>query len=142
MIVTLKSGWIVRLGCLFGCLAVIAGCERKPGAGEDFGLPARLGTAALQTHARYIKAVNAGMQARSDEISPEYWAEEIKTLRPIKVYQHRCNMVVVQNASPGREEGTYISTLISSYAPRSGEDGFTFTEVGTSVYDFTRVTND
>ena len=138
----LRLGWIVRLGCLFGCLAVIAGCERKRGASEYSGFTAGLPTAALQTHAGYIKAVNAGVQARSDEIGPEYWAEAIKKLRPIKVYQHRGNMVVVQKASPGREEGRYISTLISSYAPRSGDDGFTFVEIETSVYDFTRVTND
>jgi len=138
----LRFGWIVRLGCLFGCLAVIARCERKPGAPEGSGSPASLATAALQTHARYIKAVNAGAQTPSDEIGPEYWAEEIKKLRPIKVYQHRCNMVVVQNASPGREEGKYICTMISSYAPRSGEDGFTFTEVGRSVYDFAGAIDD
>jgi len=137
-----RLGWIVRFGCLLGCLTGIGGCERKQGAPEYSGSTAGLPTAALQTHARYIKAVNAGVQARSDEIGPEYWAEAIKELRPIKVYQHRCNMVVVQKASPGREEGKYISTLISSYAPRSGEDGFEFTEIGTSVYDFSRVTND
>ncbi|MBN2130802.1 MAG: hypothetical protein JW741_14970 [Sedimentisphaerales bacterium] len=130
------------MACVAGCLFFIAGCLRKPETSEDSLTAAGLATAALQTHARYIKAVNAGTQTPSDEIAPEYWTEEIKTLRPIKVYQHRCNIVVVQKASPGREEGKYISTLISSYAPRSGDGGFEFTEIGTSVYAFTRVTND
>jgi hypothetical protein len=119
-------------------MSAIGGCRPKPGAEEGSPPPAVLGVAALQTHARYVKAVNAGVQTPSDEIAPKYWAEEIKRLDPIKVYKHRWNIVVVQKTAPGREEGKYISTLISSYRPRSGEDGFTFTEIGSGVFDFTR----
>jgi len=139
---TFRFDALVRLVCVAGCVFAAAGCGRNPEAGEGNFAGLDLAIAGLQTYARYIKAVNAGTQVRSDEIGPEYWAEEIKKLRPIKVYQHRCNMVVVQNVSPGREEGKYICTMISSYAPQSGEDGFAFSEVGSSVYDFTRVTND
>ena len=133
---------LVRLVCVAGCVVAAAGCGRNPEAGEGSFAELDLPIAALQTHARYIRAVNAGVQARADEIAPEYWTEEIRKLDPIKVYQHRCNIVVVQKASPGREEGKNVCILISSYAPRSGEDGFEFTGIGTSVYDFTRVTND
>ena len=125
--------------CFFVCLFFAFGCQKKPGS-EDAGIiPDNLATAALQTHIQYIKAVNAGAQKPSDEISEQYWSDEIKRLNPIKVYRHRSNIVVVQRASANRQEGLYISIMISSYAPQSGDDGFTFTEIGNSVYDFKRV---
>jgi len=125
--------------CLLGCLLVIFGCQKKPG-GEDAGsLPDNLAVSALQTHIQYIKAVNSGAEKPSDEIAKKYWTDEIKRLKPIRVYRHRGNIVVVQRASANREEGLYISIMISSYAPQSGDDGFTFTDIGNSVYDFKRV---
>lgn len=125
--------------CLFGCLFVFFGCQKKPGAGDAGPLPDNLAIAALQTHIRYIKAVNSGAQKPSDEIAKQYWTDEIKRLKPITVYRHRGNIVVVQRASANREEGKYISIMISSYAPQSGDDGFTFTNIGNGVHDFKRV---
>ena len=125
--------------CLFGCLFVAFGCKKKPGGGDAGLLPDNLAVSALQTHIQYIKAVNSGEQEPSDEIAKKYWTDEIKRLKPIRVYRHRGNIVVVQKASANREEGLYISIMISSYAPQSGDDGFTFTEIGNSVYDFKRV---
>ena len=124
--------------CLFGCLFVVFGCQKKPGGGNADSLPDNLAVAALETHIRYIKAVNSGEQKPSDEISKQYWSDEIKRLKPIKVYRHRSNIVVVQKASANIQEGKYISIMISSYAPQSGDDGFTFTDIGNSVYDFKR----
>jgi len=130
---------VVGLVCLFGCLFVVFGCKKQRG-GEDAGpLPDNLAVSALQTHIRYIKAVNSGAQEPSDEIAKQYWTDEIKRLNPIKVYRHRGNIVVVQRASTNWEEGLYISIMISSYAPQSGDDGFTFTDIGNNVYDFKRV---
>lgn len=129
---------VVVTVCLFGCLLVVFGCQKKPGSGDANPLPDNLAVAALQTHIRYIKAVNSGAEKPSVEISKQYWTDEIKSLNPIRVYRHRSNIVVVQKASANREEGLYISIMISSYAPRSGYDGFTFTEIGNSVYDFKR----
>jgi len=125
--------------CLFGCLLVISACQKKPGGGDADSFPDNLAASALQTHIQYIKAVNSGAQEPSDEISKQYWTDEIKRLKPIKVYNHRGNIVVVQRASANREEGLYISMLISSYAPRSGDDGFTFTNISNGVHDFKRV---
>jgi len=124
--------------CLFGCLFVVSGCQKKPGSGDAGPLPDNLAIAALQTHIQYIKAVNSGAQEPSDDIAEKYWTDEIKRLKPIRVYRHRGNIVVVQRASANREEGKYISIMISSYAPQSGDDGFAFTEIGNSVYDFKR----
>jgi hypothetical protein len=124
--------------CLFGCLFVIPGCQKKPGGGDAGIIPDNLAIAALQTHIQYIKAFNSGEQEPTDEIPEKYWTDEIKKLNPIRVYRHRGNIVVVQKASANREEGKYISIMISSYAPQSGDDGFTFTDIGNSVYDFKR----
>jgi len=124
---------------LFGCLFVVSGCQKKPGGGDAGLLPDNLAVAALQTHIQYIKAVNSGAEKPSDEISKQYWTDEIKRLKPIRVYRHRSNIVVVQKASANIQKGKYISIMISSYAPQSGDDGFTFTEIGNNVYDFKRV---
>lgn len=124
---------------LFGCLLVLSGCQKKPGNGDTGLIPDNLATAAFQTHIRYIKAVNSGSHKPSDEIYKQYWTDEIKRLNPIRIYRHRSNIVVVQKESANREEGLYITIMISSYAPQSGDDGFTFIEMGNSVYDFKRV---
>jgi hypothetical protein len=124
---------------MFVYLFVIPGCQKKPGSEDAGTIPDNLAIAALQTHARYIKAVNSGEQEPSDEIHKKYWTDEITRLKPIKVYMHRINIVVVQRASANIQEGLYISMMISSYAPRSGDDGFTFTDLGNSVYNFERI---
>lgn len=124
---------------LFGLLFIIPGCQKKPESGEVSHIPENLSISALQTHAQYIKAVNSGKQERTEEIAKKYWTDEIKKLNPIRVYKHRTNIVIVQKASANIEEGLYISLMISSYATRSGDDGFTFTDIGNSVYEFKRV---
>ena len=78
---------------------------------------------------------------------PTYWADGIKALNPIKVYTHRINLVVVQRIGDGIEEGKYIYIPISSYLPKTGDDGFTFSPepmngniytLGNGVFDFKR----
>jgi hypothetical protein len=49
------------------------------------------------------------------------------------------NLVVVQKESGGEEEGKYITILVSSYQPQSGDDGFTFTNQDGCVSDFRRI---
>ncbi len=125
--------------CLFGCLFVVSGCKKQPGGEDASLLLENLAVSALQTHIQYIKAVNSGEQEPSDEIPQKYWTDEIKKLKPIRVYKHRSNIAVVQKTSANLEEGLYIPLMISSYAPRSGDDGFTFTDIGNSVYEFERI---
>jgi hypothetical protein len=124
---------------LFGSLLMIPGCQKKPESGEVSHIPENLSISALQTHAQYIKAVNSGEQERSEEIPKKYWTDEIKKLNPVKVYLHRINIAVVQKETDNKQEGLYINIMISSYIPQSGDDGFTFTDLGNSVYRFERV---
>ena len=120
-------------------LSTIPACQKKSDNGDISHIPENLSIAALQTHAQYIKAVNSGQQERSEEIPKKYWTDEIKKLNPIKAYWHKNNIAVVQKETGNKEEGLYISIMISSYAPRNGDDGFTFTDIGNSVYRFERV---
>ena len=53
---------LIAAVCLFGLLLVIPGCQKNPGNRDVNQIPDNLSTAALQTHARYIKAVNSGQQ--------------------------------------------------------------------------------
>ncbi|HBF35028.1 TPA: hypothetical protein DDW35_10760 [Candidatus Sumerlaeota bacterium] len=82
-----------------------------------------------------------GTSKSSDEIIPErYWPDSIHALKPIRVYMHLSNIVVVQREGNGVEEGKYIPLLISSSLPGPGSDGFTLTqsEVGDGSMDFKR----
>ncbi|MDT8300121.1 MAG: hypothetical protein RQ760_01475 [Sedimentisphaerales bacterium] len=135
----LRFRTLIAAVCLFGCLPTFFGCQKKTDTKDASVIPDNLSIAALQTHTRYIKAVNSGQQERSEEIPQKYWTDEIKSLKPIKVYMHRINIVVVQKETANKQEGLYISIMISSYIPQSGDDGFTFTDMGNSVYEFERV---
>lgn len=87
----------------------------------------------------YVRA-NAGTEKWSDEIPPTYWADRIKALHPLRVYTHRANIVVVQKIVGDIEEGKYITIIISSYIPQTGDDGFEFIpNPRTEVYDFKRI---
>jgi hypothetical protein len=138
-IMFLRFSSIIVAVCLFGCPFVVFGCQKKPGGKDTGPIPDNLAVSALKTHARYIEAVNSGQQQRSEEISEKYWTDEIKRLNPIKVYLHGTNIVVVQKTSANKQEGLYIILMISSYIPRSGDDGFTFEDLENSVYRFERI---
>ena len=103
--------------------------------------------AAEATYSAYIRSFTAGQSLGSEDIPRECWAKEIVALHPVRVYSHRVNLVVVQKASGGVEEGQYIYIPISSYLPRNGEDGFTYQpnpmkdgvyQLGTGVFNYTR----
>ena len=109
--------------------------------------------AAIQTYANFVNAytrgdANAWPEGSEAEIPAKYWTDPIKALKPIKVYIHRINIVVVQRMENGIEEGKYILNLVSSYLPQNGDDGFQFTPnpqrnnlyyTGGSVLDFRRI---
>ena len=70
---------------------------------------------------------NLGFERGEYEIPPDFWPVAIKELKPVKVYDHMLNIVIVLSIRDGREEGIYIHNVISSYAPiGTHTDGFQF----------------
>lgn len=126
------------LGMMLIGLGVLCGCDSGPRSAPTTRPAAGLPEAAHATYAAHIRAVNAGQEKRGTDIPSRYWADGIQALKPIRVYTHRANVVVVQKVAGRVEHGKYISTVISSYLPQSGDDGFTFTPDGQRAYDYRR----
>jgi hypothetical protein len=149
-----KRSLLMRVAVLAVLSAVamveLCGCHGGLEAGRVAISPEVLFNAATETQARYIRAVNAGDEVRSDVIPERYWADAIRRLKPLKVYTHRANVVVVQRVRENVEEGKYICTLISSFLPQQGVDDFSITpnpqsgdayHVGNGVFDYQRPTD-
>jgi hypothetical protein len=104
--------------------------------------------AAHATYVARLRATRGGTPDPTNEYYPRYWAPRIRELKPIKVYKHRINIVVVQRIEDGVEYGKYIHIPISSYLPMTGVDGFTYspepldgktyTLHNNGVFDYTR----
>jgi len=122
---------------VLSCIFMNAGCKKKSNNQESL-FPNNLAKSAFETYTRYAKAADSGQQMRLEDIPKQYWTDKIKELKPIKVYIHRANIVVVQRVSDNIQEGKYIYIPISSYMPHGTDDGFTFTSIGDDVYDFKR----
>jgi len=106
---------------------VLSGCQTKSGIEKTFLSTSTLAEAAHQTYASRVRAINEGKDnSSSTEIPERYWAQAIRDLKPIKVYTHRVNIVVVQKIRDNVEEGKYIYIPISSYLPMDGVDGFAY----------------
>ena len=106
---------------------VLSGCQIKSAVEKTTLSQKNLAEAAHETSYSYVRAVNAGKEnSSSTEIPERYWAQGIRELKPIKVYTHRVNIVVVQKVRDNVEEGKYIYIPISSYLPMDGIDGFAY----------------
>lgn len=122
----------------------LSGCQTKSGVEKN----ASLVDAAYETYTRYVRAMRGSEGENSTpDIPRQCWAEGIKKLKPIKVYKHRINIVVVQKVSDNVEEGKYIFNLVSSYLPQDGIDGFTLHpnpikgnqyHLGDGIFDYQR----
>jgi len=148
---------VLNLVLMLGLL----GCQTKSGVEKNAplvdaayetntrGVENPLVDAAHETYARHVRAMRGygGEDPTPDEIPRQHWAEGIKKLKPIKVYKHKTNIVVVQRISDGTEEGKYICIPISSYLPMDGIDGFTLHpnpvkgnryHLGDGIFDYQR----
>ena len=76
-----------------------------------------------------LAAASIGLLCGCQVVSPNHF---VATLKPVRTYQHRGNLVVVQGVTNGVEHGKYITSSLSSYMPRDGDDGFKF-GAGTSL---------
>jgi hypothetical protein len=128
----------------------LSSCQTKSGVESTSLSTSELVDAAHETYASRVRAINMGESTSSTEIPERYWAEGIRELKPIKVYTHRVNIVVVQKFRDNVEEGKYIYIPVSSYLPMDGVDGFTFQpnpvkgnkyHLGDGVFDYQRTIN-
>jgi hypothetical protein len=120
-----KNLWKFAAWILPGLCIGLCSCQKSESKELSAEDASQLVVAATATHAAYIRSLSPG-QTASQVIPKECWANEIAALHPIRVYTHRANLVVVQRQIDTVEEGTYIVTLISSYLPTGGDDGFTY----------------
>ncbi len=93
---------------------------------------------ATRTSHEFNAAVRNGGKSRSGSIPEKYWLPLLNSLKPLRIYTHRVNMVVVQEESEEIEKGKYIYSTISSYLPTTGDDGFTFTTRNDGTWDYER----
>ncbi len=147
--------WMRFALCAVVLVAVLAGAWGCCSKSQDMDRSLcgnDLSAAASKTHSNFVNATlkqdRVECNENNIEIPSEFWAKEIQALKPIKVYMHRVNIVVVQKVKDGTEEGTYIYIPVSSYLPMSGDDGFEFSPVperdgkyclGNGVFDFKRM---
>ena len=89
---------------------------------------------AWETQVRLVRAT----RSTEGDVPQEFWGEAIKELKPVRVYMHNVNVVVVLRASGPTEEGLYIYIPISSYIPMTGDGGFTFTNIAPDVFAYRR----
>lgn len=127
---------VALIAIVAGTLVFLVACRKnQDAAGPPLYSP--LAKATHETHARHEQAVDAGEVGPSTEIPAVFWSAPIRHLNPVKVYRHKGNFVVVQKTSDSIEEGLYIYNPISSYFPRSGDDGFVvFTPLGGDGFEF------
>lgn len=121
--------WTKTLGALLLFPVLAVGQTSEP-LTEEMPSSTEIAGAALQTYNNYSRAwreVIVQWEGNDIVIPSKYWADQIKALKPLKVYDHRGNMVVVRRIQDGVEEGKYILILISSYVPENGVDGFEYT---------------
>lgn len=127
---------------------VLSGCQPKAVVEKTALSQNELAEAAHKTYAGHVRAIHAGYENSSSlEIPERYWARAIRDLKPIRVYTHRVNIVVVQKIRNNAEEGKYIYIPVSSYLPMDGVDGFTYKPnplkgnqyyLGDGVFDYQR----
>ena len=125
---------LLVLGLILSLLPCIPGQDKSA---SDQPSPGEIVDSALKSDANYRQAlmamgdVNLGEMYPSGEydIPPEYWTEPIKALKPVKVYDHLLNVVIVLSVKDGLEDGIYVANTLSSYMPFLGgvqKDGFEF----------------
>ncbi len=130
---------------------VLSGCQAKSAVEKTTLSQNNLAEAAHQTLSSHMRAMRgSGAENPTHDIPSQHWAEGIKKLKPIKVYTHRVNIVVVQKIRDNVEEGKYIYIPVSSYLPMDGIDGFTYKPnplkgnryyLGDGVFDYQRTIN-
>ena len=137
-----------RLVLILVLISVLSGCQTKAKIENATLSKSTIAEAAYKTYSSCVRAIHDGKENSSSlEIPEQYWAQAIRELKPINVYTHRVNLVVVQKVHNNVEEGKYIYIPVSSYLPMDGIDGFTYKpnplkdnqyHFGEGVFDYQR----
>lgn len=114
-------------------LSIIAGCNTKKETSFPTYTWHDTTKAAMRTHGTYMQDYNSRENPTwSYEIPQQFWTRPIRDLKPLRVYLHYYNLVVVQKINYNtEEEGIYINMPISSLSSLDaleGKDGFILTE--------------
>ncbi len=72
-------------------------------------------TAANQAVHKHMISIPS--EQRTAEIPRSLWGKAIEQLHPLRVLNDRVNVFIVTQEDDTTEEGLYVSTIISSYAP-------------------------
>ena len=144
-----RTRWLTQVALVAVYALGLSACQTQTSGTKQRRTADVLQLQAEQTRVAHMRAVEAGKEKRAGgeaDVPEAYWTEGIKALKPVRVYTHRVNVVVVQRVSDGVEHGKYIYVHTSSYIPISGDDGFTFgakpNDDGTLDYTRTRAPAD
>jgi hypothetical protein len=130
----------------FSSIATVAVAEDRDGKQPP---NAEIVRGALETYISFAKSASFGAVPSPPEIPKKLWSATIQSLKPIRVYTHRVNVVVVQRVTGEDEEGLYVYIPLSSYLPMDGADGFALApkpnvgaiyELGSGVFKYHRKT--
>ena len=130
---------VLIAGCACSWLALAQSNERVPNDGVR---AVELTSSAALTWWKYTRLKSISHIGRP-YIPLSCWHETIRELDPLYVYMHRLNIVVVLKRKNDVEEGKYMYVSLSSYRPRTGDDGFEFSPNpentwGVGLFDFKR----
>lgn len=128
--------FLTYIALLFSCTAMMAFGDQLQKT--DLPSPEDLQKAAIETSNIYSKAVKKSSATNSNYIPEKCWTEEIKSLKPIRVYMHGANTVIVLQETAVSESGIYVYNLLSSHIPIDGDNESTFYTIGQDIYGYSR----
>ncbi len=132
--VSMMCSLLLVLGCACACRPTSQPSASLTSADH----PDDLCQDATETYLAYVQAFEPGTET---DVPSNHWSRGIRALQPVRVYLHRANVVVVQQVSGEIERGKYIQGPVSSYFPKTGDDGFEFSTssgAGYGVSEFKR----
>jgi hypothetical protein len=78
------------------------------------------------------------MDLASGEYRRAAWPKPIQRLRPIAVYSHLANVVIVLSRDAHVERGYYVILAISSFIPMKNNSEWSWKRIGDNVYEYVR----
>jgi hypothetical protein len=148
VIIGLGSGVEDLMNSIFAIWLMVApSFVLQDGEVKEYLYYSNIDNEARRTQRNYEDALKDGREELPKTVEPEipkrYWTPEIRKLKPIRIYTHYINMVLVLKIVDGVEQGVYVGDVRSSWMPMPGtyNDGFQFVRPRTSLINFRRTVN-